>query len=205
MITIIDYGMGNLSSIRNMFKKAGAETVITSELAGIEKADKLLLPGVGAFDAAMGRIDAMGLRPLLNYLVKERHVPILGICLGMQLLTRASEEGNTTGFGWIAADTRRFRFDQVQPNGLKIPHMGWNVVTPVGNDRLFKQMTAEMRFYFVHSYHVVCDRAEDVLGTTTHGYEFASVVGHDNIRGAQFHPEKSHRFGMNLLRNFAEM
>lgn len=203
MITIINYGMGNLGSIVNMFKRIGVVSEVTNDVETIRKAEKLLLPGVGAFDAAMKRIHAIdGLRETLDEKVMVQKKPILGICLGMQLLTNSSEEGHEMGLGWIDATTVRFP----NGNGLKIPHMGWNIVHFTRPHALNKgMMDNEQRFYFVHSYYVVCANEEDVLGQTNYGINFTSMVQHENIFGAQFHPEKSHRFGMQLLKNFAEI
>ena len=203
MIAIVDYQMGNLGSIGNMLKKLGAQAVITSEADKLMRADKLILPGVGAFDHGMQNIERLGLRPILDKKVLEEKTPILGICLGMQLITRRSQEGSLPGLGWVQADTIRFSFN---PNGkLKIPHMGWNHVTPNGAHPLFRGLESEARFYFVHSYHAACDRREDVLALTSHGYEFAAAIGRDNIMGTQFHPEKSHKFGLRLLDNFVRL
>ncbi len=203
MIVIIDYGMGNLGSIRNMLKKIGAPAEISSEPAEISRAEKLILPGVGAFDHGMRSLADRGLIPLLNNLVLEEKRQILGICLGMQLLTQRSEEGCLPGLGWIAGETRRFRF----PNGmgLKIPHMGWNEVKPITGSPLFAGYEESPCFYFVHSYHVFCDDPADTLSTTFYGYEFVSAVKRGNIMGTQFHPEKSHKFGLRLLKNFVDL
>jgi len=203
VIVIVDYQMGNLGSIGNMLKKLGARAVITSEAARLMRADKLILPGVGAFDNGMQNIERLGLRPLLDKKVLEEKTPILGICLGMQLITRRSQEGSLPGLGWVEADTVRFGFN---PNGkLKIPHMGWNHIIPNGAHPLFTGLESEARFYFVHSYHAACDRKEDVLAFTSHGYEFAAAIGRGNIMGTQFHPEKSHKFGLKLLDNFIRL
>ncbi len=203
MIVIIDYGMGNLGSIRNMLRKIGAPAEISSRPEVLESADKLILPGVGAFDSGMRSLAEKGMIPLLNRRILEEKCLILGICLGMQLMTRESEEGNLPGLGWIAATTRRFRFAGDSAN-LKIPHMGWNLVKPANRATLFSGLE-EPRFYFVHSYHVCCDDPADVLGTTSYGFEFTSAVKRDNIMGTQFHPEKSHKFGLKLLRNFVDL
>lgn len=202
MIVIVDYRMGNVGSVLNMLKRVGASAKISSDAVEIAAADKLILPGVGAFDTGMTHLRERGLIELLNRRVLEDQVPVLGICLGMQLLMRRSEEGTLPGLGWIPGETIRFRFDP-QTTGLKIPHMGWNTAKPMHTDSLFGDAGAETRFYFVHSYHVVCDEPADQLAITHHGYDFASAVQRGNIMGTQFHPEKSHRFGMKLLRNFA--
>jgi imidazole glycerol-phosphate synthase subunit HisH len=202
MIIIIDYGMGNLGSILNMLKKIGAPAKVSSHLPEIDEADKLILPGVGAFDTAMEHLAELGLIDLLNDKVLNRKTPTLGVCLGMQLLTKGSEEGVLPGLSWVDAETIRFRFDPKQSN-LKIPHMGWNTVKICREGTLFKDLDQEARFYFVHSYHVVCHQPTDILATTDYGYECVSALQRDNIMGAQFHPEKSHKFGMKLLKNFA--
>lgn len=203
MIAIVDYGMGNLGSIANMFKRIGAVAAITSDASVIAHADKLVLPGVGAFDAGMQNIRERNLLDVLNHKVITAKTPILGLCLGMQLFTERSEEGELPGLGWIAADTVRFRMSQ-QHAHLKVPHMGWNSLTVKRPHPIFQNLEDQARFYFVHSFYVRCDSAEDVLATTVYGDEFASVIVKDNIIGTQFHPEKSHTFGMELLRNFAE-
>ncbi len=204
MIVIVDYGMGNLGSITNMLKKIGVSTRVSSDAHEIEAAEKLILPGVGAFDTGMVRLHELGLLDVLDRTALARKTPILGICLGMQLLMKRSEEGLLPGLGWIDGEAIRFRFDPKQSN-LKIPHMGWNSVTIHREGSLVKGMDQDVRFYFVHSYHVVCNDWQDVLTTTDYGYSFVSAVQRDNIMGAQFHPEKSHKFGMNLLKNFVEL
>ncbi len=201
MITVIDYGIGNLGSIRNMFKRIGAAAEVTSDLDRIAAAEKILLPGVGAFDVAMERINASELRTVLDRKALEEKIPILGICLGMQLLTRGSEEGRSPGLGWIAAETKRF---PALP-GLKVPHMGWNLVRQMRPNPLTADLSSEARFYFVHSYYVQADDAGDSILRAHYGLDFDAAVHRGNIYGAQFHPEKSHRFGMQLLTNFAKL
>lgn len=201
MITIVDYGMGNLGSILNMFKRIGVDAIVTGDLKAIDNAIKILLPGVGAFDNAMKRINESGLRDVLDRKALVERVPILGICLGMQLLTRSSEEGKLSGLGWIAASTSRF---PSMPS-LKVPHMGWNLVVPISASELTKDLPEEARFYFVHSYCVHVDNEEDAILKATYGITFDAAVQHNNIFGAQFHPEKSHRYGMQLLANFARL
>ena len=202
MITIVDYKMGNVGSILNMLKHLGHAARISSRPEDIRTASKLILPGVGAFDTGMKQLAEQGLRPALDEAVLRNKTPVLGICLGMQLLSRSSEEGVEPGLGWIDAQTVRFHFDAHAPD-LKVPHMGWNIVQPSRADPLLAGLEHGARFYFVHSYHLVCRAAEDELARTTHGYAFASVVRRGHIQGTQFHPEKSHRFGMKLLGNFA--
>ena len=201
MTTVIDYGMGNLGSIVNMGRKAGGSFTVSADPAVIAQADKLILPGVGSFDHGMTKLRERGLIPVLNQQVLERKVPILGICLGVQLFTRGSEEGALPGLGWIAGHTIRFK-RAVEPSTLKVPHMGWNFIEPAKADPLLRDLPPEPRFYFVHSYHLVCDDATDVLTWTQYGQRFASAVQRGNIWGTQFHPEKSHKFGLALLKNF---
>ena len=202
MITIVDYGMGNLGSIQNMFKRIKVESEITGDVDRISAAKKILLPGVGAFDAAMQRINESGLKKVLDKKAKVEKTPVLGICLGMQLLTNTSEEGKLPGLGWIDAETVRFQF--ADPS-LKVPHMGWNLVYKKNGSPLIQDLPEEPRFYFVHSYRVQCKNPADVLTTTSYGIDFHSIIQHENIYGAQFHPEKSHKFGMRLLENFARL
>lgn len=201
MITIVDYQMGNLGSISNMLKKLGIPSKITADPQDIAAASKLILPGVGAFDAGMDNLQRSGLLPVLNERVLGAGVPTLGICLGMQLMTRRSDEGHREGLGWIDAEALRLR---PADTTLKVPHMGWNLVRPVRPSPLTDGLPDEPRFYFVHSYHVRCNAPEDVLLTTQYGEEFHSAFQHGPVSGVQFHPEKSHKFGMALLRNFAE-
>lgn len=201
MITVVDYGIGNLGSIRNMLKRIGVPASITSDLDQIAAAEKLILPGVGAFDVAMERINSSELRAILDRKALEEKTPILGVCLGMQLLTRGSEEGKLPGLGWIPASTTRF------PSipGLKVPHMGWNVVRPARPSLLTDGLPAGSRFYFVHSFCVHVDDPDDSLLRTTYGVDFDAAIQRGNVYGAQFHPEKSHKFGMKLLENFARI
>lgn len=201
MITIVDYRMGNLGSISNMLKKLAVPSKITADPQDIAVARKLILPGVGAFDAGMDNLARSGLLPVLNERVLQARVPTLGICLGMQLMTQRSEEGRRAGLGWVAAEALLFRPADA---ALKVPHMGWNRVRPMRSAPLTDGLPDEPRFYFVHSYHVRCNAPEDVLLTTQYGEEFHSAFQHGNVMGVQFHPEKSHKFGMALLRNFAE-
>lgn len=203
MIYIINYGVGNLNSISNIIKKVGGESMIISDVSLLKQAKKIILPGVGAFDHAMQKLEEHGWTKELTDTVVNRKIPTLGICLGMQMLCKSSEEGVLPGLGWIDADVKKFSF----PKGtnLKVPHMGWNKVYVKKDNPLIKNPEEEHRFYFVHSYHVVCKNDGDILGTTNYGIEFTSSVSHENIYGAQFHPEKSHRFGMELLKNFIDI
>lgn len=202
-IVIINCGVGNVGSVKNMLRKIGVEATVSSEVSDIEKADKLIFPGIGAFDSGMERIEQLGIMPVLEEKVIENKTPILGICLGMQLFSKSSEEGKRSGLGWVDAKTIRFRFDDTQPK-LKIPHMGWNTTRVVKKNPLFIDLDDDARFYFVHSYHVVCNKKEDIITTTNYGFDFVSSLGKENIFGVQFHPEKSHKYGMRLLKNFVE-
>lgn len=200
-IIIIDYDMGNVGSIANMIKKIGGTSRITSDISEIEQAEKLILPGVGAFDTGMRHLEEGQLLPVLHEKVLQQHVPVLGICLGMQLMTQRSAEGKLPGLGWIEADTIKFDF-QGLPNKLRIPHMGWNTINIMREHPLLAALTNDSRFYFVHSYYVNCSHQEDILTETHYGFPFTSIFQHNNVFGAQFHPEKSHKFGMQLLKNF---
>lgn len=202
MIIIVDYGMGNLGSIFNMFKRIGVKSKISSKLSDIKNAEKLILPGVGAFDIAMKRLHNLKLIDVLNHQALDKKIPILGICLGMQLLTNSSEEGVEKGLCWIDAETTKFNF---KSNGLKVPHMGWNTVNISTPCKLTTDMLEESRFYFVHSYYVKVKNEKNSILKTNYGVEFDSAIQSENIYGAQFHPEKSHKFGMKLFENFAKL
>lgn len=205
MITIIDYEMGNLGSIQNMFKYIGVESTIESDPDKIKNASKILLPGVGSFDMAMKKIKEKNLYEVLNEKALKEQVPTLGICLGMQLLTTQSEEGTVDGFDWIPAKTMSFK-NRIDAD-LKIPHMGWNIVSQSNKSIITKnfQDFDEVRFYFVHSYFVKIEHEKNSILKTKYGIEFDSAIQKDNIFGAQFHPEKSHKFGMTLFENFARI
>lgn len=201
MIVVVDYGMGNVGSVLNMLRKAGAEARASGRPEDILAAERIILPGVGAFDHAMTKLEESGLADALTRRVVGDRVPFLGICLGMQVLSRRSEEGKRPGLGWLDAETVRFRLDAM-PTRLKIPHMGWNYVTPTDASGLFLGYDTTPRFYFVHSYHLICADARLVLATAHYGYDFVCAVKQGNIMGVQFHPEKSHRFGLQMLTNF---
>lgn len=204
MITIVDYGAGNLASIQNILKKTGASCVITSDEQVLRQATRIILPGVGAFDSCAGQLRASGLIPVLEEKVLGEKVPVLGICVGMQLLFSGSEEGRLPGLDWIPGSVVKFDTSKME-QGMKIPHMGWtDVVSPNGDCDLLQNMHDAPRFYFVHSYHVRVDDSAHTLMTARYGYDFPAAVRKDNITGVQFHPEKSHRFGMQLFKNFVE-
>jgi imidazole glycerol-phosphate synthase subunit HisH len=199
-VIIVDYGMGNLHSVKRKLDRIGVHPQLTADPDELVRADKLLLPGVGHFGKAMEHLVTMGLVPALHEAVVVNRTPILGICLGMQLFARQSEEGGAEGLGWIDADVVRFDIDD--PRRLKVPHMGWNSVRVARSNPLLDGVTEQTEFYFMHSYHLVCRDSGDVLCDTDYGYPFTSVVERENLYGVQFHPEKSHDAGELLLRNF---
>ena len=203
MIGIVDYGMGNVGSVHRMFKKIGASSVIANQPEQLEGCNRLVVPGVGAFDNAMARLNTTGFYQALNELVLGKEIPVLGICLGMQLLLNSSEEGQSAGLGWIKGSVVKFRFtDNTQR--LPVPHMGWRDVDMKNGCGLFSSNDDPPRFYFVHSYHAVPDSPEVIIGTAEYGYQFCCAVRQRNVFGVQFHPEKSHRFGMQMLKHFAD-
>jgi len=202
MLVIIDYGLGNLASALNMIHKVGGNAIISGDPNNLLSASKLILPGVGSFDHGVNQLEALGLFPVIKEMA-AKGIPILGICLGMQLLANWSEEGRLNGLGLIDAEFKRFSFETKSP--LRIPHVGWNHVRVQKNNPLIPNDGREQRFYFTHSYHAVCAKAADILSTTEYGYPFASAFCRNNVFGVQFHPEKSHRFGMELIKNFLEL
>lgn len=201
-LTIINYGAGNLLSVKNMLKKAGAmDVLIADNVADIKHAKKLILPGVGHFDYGMQKLKESGLIPVLEQKVVKEKTPILGICLGAQLMTQSSEEGNVRGLGWVQGKT--VAFDKtLLPEGYKIPHMGWNDVFENKESPLFYAIPEQPRFYFVHSYHLKMENKQDVWLTANYGYDFCAAYQTENIYACQFHPEKSHKFGLQLMKNF---
>jgi imidazole glycerol-phosphate synthase subunit HisH len=203
MIAIIDYGVGNVGSIFNMFNHLGISSIVSKDPSVIENASKLILPGVGSFDQGMTLLNGSGLRDLLDDKVLNQQTPILGICLGMQMMTKGSEEGILPGLNWVEGECLKFKFAD-SDKSLRIPHMGWNDVIPKNvENSSFQTINNELRFYFAHSYHLVCN--EDIVtATASYGYEFPVAFKKNNISGAQFHPEKSHQFGMNFLKAFAQ-
>lgn len=202
MITIIDYGAGNIGSIQNMIRKIGGQAIVTSKEEDIYNAEKLILPGVGSFDYGMRQLNDSGLIASLNKKVIEDKTPILGICLGVQLFTKGSEEGALKGLSWFDAETIKFNLPIKKK--LKVPHMGWNEIDIKKKSKLFTDMYEDPRFYFVHTYHLKSNSPSDILTESTYGYNFVSSLEKDNIVGVQFHPEKSHKFGMKILTNFIQ-
>lgn len=203
MIHIVDFGLGNLHAFVNLYKRLGIETVRASQAWQLDGARKLILPGVGAFDHAMELLDASGMRPALTELVLGASVPVLGICVGMQMLAEGSDEGVLPGLGWVPGRVRHFSAHPASA-ALPMPHMGWNDVHPVASQPLFRGLEQDARFYFLHSYYFECAQAGDAAATADYGLGFACAVKRGNVFGVQFHPEKSHHWGMGLLRNFAE-
>lgn len=206
MIGLVDYGSGNIRAIANIYNRLKVPSFIATRPADLQRATKIVLPGVGAFDQTMQHLQDSGLREALDRRVREERVPFLGICVGMQLLARRSAEGVLPGLGWIQADVRRFddaQFDAGQKT--RLPHMGWNDLEVLRAHPLLAGLDSDASFYFLHSYYVACDDAADVIGMTAYGGRFHSAVAVGNIFGVQFHPEKSHHHGVRLLQNFAEM
>lgn len=202
MVTIINYGMGNLRSVKNMISYLGYNSEITDSPEKIATAEKLILPGVGHFGYAMENIAKLNIRKSMDYAILEKKKPVLGICLGMQLLTSHSEEGDCEGLKYVPGSTVKFKYEEL--NGEKIPHMGWDYINIKDNIPFMEEVKDNYRFYFVHSYYVKCSDAKNQVATTTYGLEFDSIIQNGNILGTQFHPEKSHKFGMQLMKNFLE-
>lgn len=204
MISVVDGGFGNVGSIINMMRHLGIEAQAVSDPSAIRDADRLILPGVGSFDTGMARLAERGLVPALNHAVLERKRPILGICLGMQLLLEGSDEGSLAGLGWVKGRCVRFVPDG-EHDRLPIPNMGWNQISVTRKGNLLHAGREPARYYFVHSYHAQCTNSHDVAATATYGTRFTAAIEHDNIFGVQFHPEKSHRFGMAIFEAFAKV
>jgi imidazole glycerol-phosphate synthase subunit HisH len=204
MITLVDYGLGNIRAFLNVYRRLNVDAQAATNARELEGASKVILPGVGSFDHAMEQLQRSGMRETLDDLVVNRRVPILGVCVGMQMLARSSDEGTLPGLGWIAGSVRGLG-SLMTDHKLPLPHMGWNDVRVVSRDRLFDQLDVDSRFYFLHSYYFDCDRADDAAAVSSYGREFACAVHAANIYGVQFHPEKSHRWGTRLLQNFANL
>lgn len=203
MIAIVNYGLGNIQAIGNIYNRLEIPFCLASKPEDLRRADRILLPGVGSFDWAMSRLEQSGLRQTLDELVLERKLPVLGICVGMQMMAKRSDEGMLPGLGWLDADIPKF--DITEAKDLYLPHMGWNSVVPSRGGGLFAGLEIDARFYFLHSYYFHPYSEQDVLATTEYVKSFASSVAHNNIYGVQFHPEKSHHWGVRLLKNFSEI
>jgi glutamine amidotransferase len=204
MITIVDYGLGNIQAFLNVYKRLNIEAKTAKTADELRNADKVILPGVGHFDHAMRRLDESGMRETLEDLAISKKVPVLGVCVGMQMLAASSEEGELPGLGWIDGRVRGFAAWESAAD-LPLPHMGWNDVRPTATNPLFDQLDSDARFYFLHSFFFECAKPDDALALSRYGSEFTSAVNSRNIFGVQFHPEKSHHFGTQLLKNFAEL
>lgn len=204
MISLINYGSGNIHAIANTYKRLNIPYKITCDKAELKNAQKLILPGVGDFDETMMLLNDLGIKDVLDELVMVKKVPILGVCVGMQILGESSEEGKSAGFGWIKGKVKKIDVNELSTKP-HLPHMGWNTVEPIKNSILFDNIIFENGFYFLHSYYFDCEYDADILATTKYGVEFASAIHHENVYGFQFHPEKSHQNGIELFRNFARL
>ena len=204
MIGIIDYGSGNIQAIATIYKNLNIKYQVITKPEDLEKADKLVLPGVGAFDATMQQLIDSGLKDKLNELVIDKKVPILGICVGLQVMGYGSDEGDLPGLGWIPGQVKKFDETKIELKP-KLPHMGWNVINDIRNHKLFNGIDNDFGFYFVHSFYFECEKEENILTTSNYGVEFTSSIYANHIFGTQFHPEKSHGNGVQLLKNFAEL
>lgn len=204
MVTIIDYGVGNINAFVNLYKRVNVEVKIAKTTSDLINSEKLLLPGVGHFDHAMNQLNNSGMREILDDLVLIKKTPIIGICVGMQMMANYSEEGDVEGLKWIDASVKKF--DESKINYItKLPHMGWNDVKPIKEDDLFKGIEKESIFYFLHTYYFNCNNPKDILAVSDYGGEFTSATQFENIYGIQFHPEKSHHYGETLLHNFSKL
>lgn len=205
MIAIIDYGLGNIKAFANVYKRLNMPSAIVSNASDLKnKATKIILPGVGSFDHAMGLLQKSGMREVLDELVLQRKLPILGICVGMQMLSFSSEEGNLPGLGWFDGVVKKFDTSSLV-HRTRLPHMGWNNVNSIANNKLFQDLDSESRFYFLHSYYFQCNNNEDIIAVTDYGNQFPCAVNSENICGVQFHPEKSHQNGIQFLKNFGNL
>jgi imidazole glycerol-phosphate synthase subunit HisH len=204
MITIINYGLGNVQAFANLYKRLNIPAAIATSASDFAGATKLILPGVGAFDHAMELLDGSGMRETIDDLVLKQGMPVLGVCVGMQILAASSEEGKLPGLGWIDGRVRRFD-EKTLHQPFRLPHMGWNDVVPMSGAKLFSGLEQDARFYFLHSYYFDCVSNDNVLATSEYGVAFGCAVRSNHIYGVQFHPEKSHNYGVRLLKNFAEL
>ena len=204
MIAIIDYGLGNVRAFANLYTKSNIPFVIAKDTSDLENAQKIILPGVGSFGYAMQLLEASGMQETLSDMVLNHNVPVLGVCVGMQMLADSSDEGNLSGLGWIPGQVKRFESSSLNEE-INIPHMGWNNINPVITSGLMEGLDSNSRFYFLHSYYFNCENEDLLLATTHYGSEFACAVHRNNIYGVQFHPEKSHLWGAKILENFARL
>lgn len=203
MIGIIDYGVGNIKAFANIYKNLNIPFKIVKDISEFENITKLILPGVGSFDHAMTSLENSGMREKLDELVLEKKIPVIGICVGMQMLAKSSEEGTLNGLGWIDGIVKKF--DKSKIKNAPLPHMGWNNLKIEKKNKIFDNLEENPRYYFLHSYYFECENKEDVIATATYGEKFDCMINHKNIYGIQCHPEKSHHNGMQLLKNFGEL
>jgi imidazole glycerol-phosphate synthase subunit HisH len=204
MIAIIDYGVGNIRAFANIYKRLEVPLIFAKKVEDLKGATKLILPGVGAFDHAMSQLQKSGMKETLDDLVIEKKIPVLGICVGMQMLAATSDEGSLAGLGWIDASVKRFD-EKVIQHTTHLPHMGWNDIEAVQENKLLEGLEKRAKFYFLHSYYFQCNEKDDIIATSLYGIEFSCAVNRGNIYGVQFHPEKSHQFGIQLLDNFSKL
>lgn len=204
MIGLIDYGVGNIRAFANIYKQLDVPHKIASSVADLEGCTKVVLPGVGAFDHAMEKLHQSGMKEKLDELVLEKKMPVVGICVGMQMLAKRSDEGTADGLGWIDGEVKKFDVTKIQ-YATHLPHMGWNDIVPTKENPILKGLEKNAKFYFLHSYYFSCNREEDAIASTEYGVDFTCAVNNENIFGVQFHPEKSHHFGITLLKNFSEL
>jgi imidazole glycerol-phosphate synthase subunit HisH len=202
MITIIDYGLGNIRAFANIYKRLNVPFTLARTKDDLQEAEKIILPGVGAFDHAMQQLEESGMLDVLNDLVLNKSVPVIGICVGMQMLANSSEEGNKKGLGWIDGTVRKIDTAKIHQSTL-LPHMGWNTVKRIATNKLLEGFDDHSKFYFLHSYYFECNSGENSIAVCNYGQEFTCAVNKGNIYGVQFHPEKSHQYGIQLLKNFA--
>ena len=204
MIAIVDYGLGNVRAFANVYKSLNIPARIVNQPIELKEINKVILPGVGAFDYAMHKLETSGIKEALEEKVLVHKVPVLGVCVGMQMLARSSEEGHLPGLGWIDGIVKKFDFSLIK-NSTCVPHMGWNNVSPIKKNGLFQQLDRQSLFYFLHSYYFQCEKKADIIAVTDYGGVFTSAVDSGNVFGVQFHPEKSHKYGLNLFRNFISL
>lgn len=204
MIAIVNYGVGNVRAFSNIYESLNIPVILASTAEDLNKATRIILPGVGAFDHAMQLLNESGMREKLEEKVIKEKLPVIGICVGMQMLANRSDEGQEAGLGWIEGTVRKFDVSKI-PYHTRLPHMGWNDVKPIKQNRLFEGLEKNARFYFLHSFYFECAHGEDTMAVADYGGEFSCVVGRDNVYGVQCHPEKSHKFGIQLLKNFANL